>query len=586
MSIGYRGSQDFINYSTRIPLKANPTKWDYALLTVEGGTPPYTVVAGSGIVEVVPQGNKTQFSVFARKAGTTIITIKDGKGATLKREVVVFDPSQLPLALGALPNAANPVALGQGRGFGISGGKHPYSVTVANPAIARVEGPTAAGLYMVWGVGAGSTEIVVTDAVGQKSRGTVQVGTTKPLLVVAPASMLVGGTDQFRIDSGNPPYAVTTSANLTATLSGNAVAERPAYKLVAKGLGQASVTVKDAKGQSQTKTIQIQDAVTIAFPELTGELRTIDVGQSTTMAISGGKAPFTVVADKPALVTIQQVGMGRYRVTGSAAGVVGFTAKDAAGATRSLSLTVRNLPVLTLAVPDTLTTGVPATLSLIGGAAPFTVSASGSVLTLTKVDDKKYTVTPKAPGSAVLSVKDSKGTAVQKTIVVKAPALTLSGATGPLPTGHTRSFDIKGGVGPYTLTVSNANATAVLAATTAGYTRYNVTGVRAGEAVLTVKDSTGNTVTTKVAVQTAATPLKLYVSSTALDRNATGAAAIRTLSIEGGTAPYTTTVSNNVLVLTKVNATQYQMVPKVAGVATIVVKDAKGASATQAVTVK
>ena len=81
-------------------------------------------------------------------------------------------------------------------------------------------------------------------------------------------------------------------------------------------------------------------------------------------------------------------------------------------------------------------------------------------------------------------------------------------------------------------------------------------------------------------------PLKLFVSSNTLQLGATGTAAIRVLSVQGGVAPYTATVSGNQLSLTQVNATQFQMTPKAKGTATITVKDSKGTTATQTMTVQ
>ncbi len=554
------------------------------MLDIMGGTLPYSVSQSNSILEI-PPSKTNQFMVYAIKPGTTILTIKDSKGLTLTREVIVYDPSTLPLSLGTLPNAVNPVAVGQGRGFSISGGKTPYKVAAANPGIARVDGPSAAGGWFVCGVAAGTTQIIVTDAAGTKVQGTVYVGATKPLSIRANATLLPNGKGELNIDSGNPPYTVTTSANLAASLQSNDSSGGAVYILTAKAPGQGTVTVKDSKGQTVSRNITVIEWVTLAFPDLTGDLRTIDVGQTTRLTVTGGQAPYTVTVDQSALATVQQQAAGRYTVTGRQAGVVVFTVKDASGATRTLSLTVRALPTLTMAVPATLTVGTTGTLSLIGGASPFTVTVAGNAFTLTKVEDKKYTLTPKTPGTATITVKDAKGTTQQKTVTVTAAMLTLTGDTSPLQVGYTRPFDIKGGVGPYTLTLSNGNVQGVLAATTATYTRYNITGITPGTVPVTAKDSQGKTAAVTVTVQAAAIPLKLSVSSTTLQLGATGAAAVRALTIQGGTAPYTATVSGSALTLTQGSATQYQMTPKAAGTATITVKDAKGATAQVTMTV-
>jgi len=499
LSVSAGDGKSFYSYSTRLDLKRS-----FYSLNINGGTRPYSFSLTKPIVVIEPSypGAQVSFRVVPKAVGTTILTVKDTKGNTMVREIVVYDPGAQPLALGALPGASNPVAVGQGRGFGVSGGKAPYTVVSANPGIARVEART--NLHMVWGVAAGATQITVTDAAGAKVQGTVHVGTTKPLNLSADATMLAGGRGELVINSGNPPYSVTTSPHLSAALKGNDAQGRPVYTLTAKSTGQGIVTVKDGKGQTASRTITVKEWVTLSFPQLTGEPRTIDVGQTTPLAVSGGKAPYTVTASNPNAVAIQQQGTGQYAVTGRQAGVVSIVARDSGGATRELSLIVRNLPTLTLAAPGAMTVGTNGTLSLIGGATPFTVTVSGNQLTVTKIDDKKYTLTPKSPGNVVITVKDAKGTTKQHAVAVTVPVA----------------------------------------------------------------------------------PLKLFVSSTTLKLGATGAAAIRALSVQGGVAPYTATVSGNLLSLTQVNATQFQMTPRAKGTATITVKDSKGRIATQTMTVQ
>jgi len=103
---------------------------------------------------------------------------------------------------------------------------------------------------------------------------------------------------------------------------------------------------------------------------------------------------------------------------------------------------------------------------------------------------------------------------------------------------------------------------------------------------ITVKDAKGTTKQHTVVVTAPVEPLKLFVSSGTLRLGATGTAAIRVLSVQGGVAPYTATVSGNQLTLTQVNATQFQMTPRAKGTATITVRDSKGTTATQVITVQ
>lgn len=573
----------FRQYSTRLDLKRA-----YYTMNINGGTRPYSFsFSKPGIVSIEPDypGAQVAFKVIPKAVGTTIlkVTDKDGKNS-INRELVVYDPGAQPLALNGLPDAANPVAVGQGRSFTVSGGKAPYTIVSANPGIARVE-IKQSGFHILWGVAAGTTQITATDATGAKVQGTAHIGTTKPLIVSANDTLLTGGKGELIINSGNPPYTVTTNANVTAALKGTDSYGRTVYTLTTIAPGQGTVTVKDSKGQTATKIVTVKDTVTLSFPQLTGDLRTIDVGQTTKLVVTGGTAPYTVTADNPATVAIVQQSAGQYTVTGRQAGVVGIIAKDASGATRTLSLTVRALPTLTVAAPEKLLLGSTGTLTLIGGVSPFTVTVSGPQLTVTKLDDKKYTLTPKLPGKATITVRDAKGTTVQKTVTVEAPALKLELGSATLETGQSGVLDVKGGVGPYTVTLSNSSASVKLQSTQPAYTRYEITGVTPGTVTVTVKDSLGAIVTASLTITTE--KLRMLLSSPTLKLAATGSAAIRVLTVQGGAAPYSATVSApSVATLVKVSATQFQITPRAKGTAVITVKDAKGATVSQTITVE
>ena len=148
--------KSFYSYSTRLDLKRA-----YYLLNIEGGTRPYTFSLTKPFVVVEPSypGAQVSFKVIPKAVGTTVLTVKIQRATPWSARS--WSMTRGAAALGVLPGASNPVAVGQGRGFGVSGGKAPYTVVSANPGIARVEART--NLYMVWGVVAGSTQITVTD---------------------------------------------------------------------------------------------------------------------------------------------------------------------------------------------------------------------------------------------------------------------------------------------------------------------------------------------------------------------------------------------------------------------------------------
>lgn len=251
-----------------------------------------------------------------------------------------------------------------------------------------------------------------------------------------------------------------------------------------------------------SKPLVTLDLKFTAFPE--GTLRVIDVGQSTPLVISGGTAPYTVTADKPSAVTIQQQGSGQYTVTGREAGVIGINVRDQKGITRSMSLTVRALPTLTVAGPSAMTVGQTATLSLIGGAAPFTVTPSGSQVTLTKQDEKRFQIVAQAPGTATITVRDSKGTVKTLTITVSAPkppaapkldAVASNNTIYLVPNALKRNFcivTVRGGQGNYQLAASPAIVTITPQGKTAtGSMAYAITARARGTTNLTITDQSG-----------------------------------------------------------------------------------------------
>lgn len=570
------------NTSVRLELKPNPTQYDYALLKIEGGKKPYSVSMSNPILEVrqIGQGSYREYDwvdyrLYPRRAGTAVVTIKDSTGQMLTRQITVYDPSTLPLRLSALPGASDAVAVGQGRNFQVSGGKAPYQVVSANPGIVRIEQHSAVGTYSVWGVADGTTKITVTDANGARVEGIAHVSTTKPLSFRVSDTMLQEGGNEIIIDSGNPPYIfhVTPQLNATITPAGTDNHDRPVYRMVAKSPGKGMVTVRDAKGQFQNRSVTVLEWVTLSFPKLTGSQPILYIGETTNLLIKGGQAPYSVNADKPAAVTIREQGSGQYAVTANQAGVVAFTAKDKTGATRSKTLTIRELTTLSLLmIETTLPVGTTGDLLISGGLAPHSVSVSGNQVSLTKVAENRYTITAKLSGQVTITVKDSKGQTKQ--VVVTVPQQQQPTQQQPLKAtlnppllspATTGDLQISGGLPPYSVSAQGNQ----VSLTKVAENRYTVTPKLPGSTQIAVKDSGGKVLSVVVGV--IVKPLKVTMAPTALRLGTTG-----DLQISDGVAPYSVTASGNQVSLTKMAENRYIVTPQTAGTTTIIVKDSQG----------
>lgn len=468
-----------------------------------GGVAPYRVTAPANVT-ISPQANN-KFRITGVTPGKIRIVIIDAAGTQAGTDLTVIAPS-LVLSL-----PTQPIGVGQGQSFTVSGGKAPYTVVSANPGIARIE--TRSAYYLVWGVSAGTAQIIVTDSTSAKTQGNVVISDTKSLNITAPQSMLRGGKDYLFIVSGNPPYTVTTSSHLTVAAQGKDSAGRDQYLLTANVPGPGSVTVRDSKGQTVTRNIMITDSVALAFPDFPdGILRAIDVGQTTRVMVNGGTGPYNVTTDRPDAVTIQQQGPNQFAVTGRQAGVISIIARDRTGTTRSLSLTIRNLPTMTVTAPANMVAGQSANLNIIGGAEPFNITASNQIR-LIKQSEKQYQITAHVPGTATITVRDSKGTTVTKTITVAPPAQAKPAKLDAVVTRDTLYLNstvqkpnfstlmVMGGTEPFQITQSsNILSISPQGRTSTGSFAYGLVAKTRGTTSLTVTDQSGQRVNVTVRV--------------------------------------------------------------------------------------
>lgn len=252
LSVRSGDGKSFYSYSTRLGIKQA-----YYLLNINGGTRPYAFSLTKPFVVVEPSypGTRVSFKVIPKAVGTTILTVKDTKGNTMVREIVVYDPGAQPLALSALPDAGNPVAVGQRRGFGVPGGKPPYTVTASNPSAVTIQ-QQSAGQYAVTGRQAGVVGIVAKDSAGTTRELSLIVRNLTTLTLAAPSALTVGptGTAAIRVLSGQggvAPYRATVSGN---QLQVNATQ----FQMAPRAKGTATITVRDSKGTTATQVITVQ----------------------------------------------------------------------------------------------------------------------------------------------------------------------------------------------------------------------------------------------------------------------------------------------------------------------------------------
>jgi uncharacterized protein YjdB len=258
-----------------------------------GGSAPYNwSVSDNGVASI----NVSSGLLTALALGTVQVTATDANGfADATGNIVVSD-------IAITPGTAL-LATGDTQQFVATGGIAPYSWSTGNLAVATID---ANGLLT--GVGAGTTNVTVTDSSGVFiSTGDITVREVN----IAPltATVIIGDTLSFSANGGAAPYSWSVSDSNVASIDANGL-------LTAIAVGSVTVSATDADG-----FIGNSDAITISdnhIIEVTPVTATVARFASLAFTASGGPTPYTWSLSNPNAGTINTSGVftaGRFQTT-------------------------------------------------------------------------------------------------------------------------------------------------------------------------------------------------------------------------------------------------------------------------------
>jgi hypothetical protein len=369
--------------------------------------------------------------------------------------------------------------------------------------------------------------------------------------------------------------------------------------------GTYSFTAQLTDSSAVPYLITTQETIVISAPVaaplvITGNppAGTVGSAYSTTFAAAGGVAPYTfslLSGSLPAGLTISAGGV--VAGTPTAVGVSVFTiqAKDSVGTVGSgvfsisvtsmaLTLTVSSLPSGTVNVPYSSTIGVtggtaPYTCVVVGGTLPAGLSIAGCLVS----------GTPSVAGTANLTVtatdsSNPKNTTTGPVSITISPAGSLtitSPVSGTVNIPYTGLIGVSGGTAPYMCVITAGSLPAGLSISNCA---ISGTPSSPGTATLTVKatDSSSPTaLTTTAPVTLVINPAPLTLAITSLPNGTVNVPYSSTIGINGGTAPYSCTITTGVLpaglTLTSMGCL-VSGTPTVAGTVNLVVKATDGSS--------
>ncbi|OFY77184.1 MAG: hypothetical protein A2275_16500, partial [Bacteroidetes bacterium RIFOXYA12_FULL_35_11] len=484
--------------SSQVNVSCNGGADGSASITASGGTPAYSYEW---------TGGQTNSSATNFSAGIYYVTITDLNNCTLEDTVTITEPAVINVNNTTQTNVS---CFGGNNGSVTviaSGGVPNYTYTWSNGAT----GATASGLT------AGIYTVTVSDA--NLCTQTFGVTITEPTALTG-ATLVTNetvfnacdGTATITGSDGTPLYSYVwsdLSAQTTQTANNLCV-------------GNYTVTLSDANGCTYITTVTISgpDAL-ILTPTGSAVNCNGDCDGTTTVAVSGGIAPYDYLWDATAGNQITQT------ATGLCAGIYSVTVTDQNGATGTTTATVTQPTAMSASIPVSVQpscfggTNGNATVSATGGTLPYSyvwgTTPSQTTASATNLSAGTYSVTITDALGCTTTASQILGEPTQIIINISgtdvlcngnadgSADLTASGGTGILSfswSNTASSEDISNlAAGNYIVTVTDANGCTqnenitinepVVLTATIGNTSETVFGACDGTATVTPIGGTG-----------------------------------------------------------------------------------------------
>ncbi|NBF09677.1 putative Ig domain-containing protein [Pseudomonas sp. Fl4BN1] len=561
-----------INLSpTTLPSGTQGTTYSQNLST-SGGTAPYSYAVTSGALPTGMSLNTSGLISGTPSASGTFnltITATDANSATGSRAYSLLI-NGLPPVAGAVSttvaanSSANPITLN------LSGGAA-TSVAVSTAAAhgtATASGTTISYTPTAGYSGSDTFAYTATNANGTSGPATVTITVSAPTINLSPTTLPSGtqGTaysQNLSTSGGTAPYsyAVTSGALPTGmSLSASGlISGTPS----ASGTFNLTITATDANSATGSRAYSL--LINGLPPVASAVSTTVAANSSTnpiTLILSGGAASSVAVASAASHGSATASGTSiTYTPTVGFAGTDSFTytATNASGtsspATVSITVTAPSISVTPGSLSGgTLGNAYSATISASGGTAPYSYAVSAGALPtgLTLSPTGSLSGTPTAIGSFAFTLRATDANNFTGT---QAYNLTISGVP-PIASAVSTTVAANSGANPITLNLSGGAATSVAVASAASHGSATASGTSisytptagfsgSDSFTYTATNISGTSGPATVSITVSAP--SLAVTPASLGAGTAGSAYSATLSVSGGTAPYSYSISSGSL---------------------------------------
>ena len=484
-------------------------------------------------------------------------------GGAMIQLSVAAPPAAIQVVNSALPSGV--IGVGYRAVLYASGGLDPYTWTVQASILPPGLQLSAGGVLSGTPTSTGNYSITLraTDANGKygSQSYTLTISTSGVTTTSLPSGVkgIPYQNTVLSATGGNTPYSWATASgklpNGISLSSAGLVSGTPS----AAGYQEFTVKATSANGQRFSQTLAINTVMPLTVSSSALPMGTIGRSYKTSMAASGGKAPYQwklVAGAPPSVIGVDSTGnvVGTPTVTGS----YGFTVQvsDASGqqATGQTSIAITGpLSITSAPLPNgKVGTSYSAIAGATGGLAPYTWKIAGGALPagLSLSSGGGISGIPTTAGSSnfTLQATDSGGgtTSLSYTVSIVAGLgiITTNLPNGTVGTPYAAAVAATGGTAPYTWALSAGALPAGLALNGGG--GISGTPSVAGSSTFTLKvtDAVGGTTSLAYTVSIAA---GVVITTTSLPSGTTGVAYTATLAATGGTAPYAWSIASGLL---------------------------------------
>ncbi|MDY6971657.1 MAG: SBBP repeat-containing protein [Thermodesulfobacteriota bacterium] len=292
--------------------------------------------------------------------------------------------------------------------------------------------------------------------------------------------------------------------------------------------------------------------------------------------VSGGTGVYSVSSSDSSVATATVQG---YIITITATGPGNATIAVTDTSTNSavVSVMVTADPSIFRVTPTSLnlSEGQSGTLTISGGASPYTAVSSDISMADVVLNGDTAVVTGVAEGPAIITVTDKDFNSITVSVTVTY-AIAVTPPTLSITEGDMVTVSISGGESPYSASSSN---TSVATASVSGST-VTITGNGEGAATVTVTDN--NSISASISVTVSALTPLLSISPSSIDITEGD---MGTVSISGGESPYGASSSNTSVATASVSGSTVTITGNGEGAATVTVTDNNFSSASISVTI-